>query len=279
MAPKLASKHITMPPFSHLRVCLAAQILSHSVAAGISAMVTLKALPPEAIETAKFAEQFDRLFNCFNSSSLTSKNVIGHGITASSTHASFLEQSLEWLSQVQCNNTSQSLPCLEGWRLSISCLLKLWKDLRENLGFRYLLTDRLNQDCLENLFAVIRSKGGNRFNPEAYEFKAALRQCMVDSVMTSSERQNCKEDLDSFLFSLENLASKGSNAAIRNRLQQNVPRNLHMLMMPTAVISLSSVESNIVVYIAGYVASKLSSKVCTGCKELLIGVSDFASKD
>ncbi|GFO18985.1 THAP domain-containing protein 9 [Plakobranchus ocellatus] len=103
MAPKLTSKHMTMSPFSHLLVCLAAQVLSHSVAAGISAMVTLKALPPEAMETARFAEQFDRLFNCFNSSGLKSKNVMGHGITPCSTHIAFLEQSLEWLTQVKCN--------------------------------------------------------------------------------------------------------------------------------------------------------------------------------
>ncbi|GFO16392.1 THAP domain-containing protein 9 [Plakobranchus ocellatus] len=45
MAPKLSSKHMAMPPFSHLRDCLTAQVLSHSVAAGVSAMVTLEALP------------------------------------------------------------------------------------------------------------------------------------------------------------------------------------------------------------------------------------------
>ncbi|GFO19288.1 hypothetical protein PoB_004579300 [Plakobranchus ocellatus] len=95
---------------------------------------------------------------------------------------------------------------------------------------------------------------------------------MVDSVMTTSERQNCKEDLDSFLFFLENIASKDSY-----RLQHDVPRSIQALMMPLATASLTSVESNIVEYIAGYVVLKLSSKVCTDCKQVMLGMTDFAS--
>ena len=39
LAPKLTDKHIQFPPFSAMWVNLAAQILSHSVAAGISFLV------------------------------------------------------------------------------------------------------------------------------------------------------------------------------------------------------------------------------------------------
>ena len=63
MAPKLKEKHIELPPFSAIQVNLAAHILSHSVAAGISFLVTAKELP----EDAKFTENFDALFNTFNS--------------------------------------------------------------------------------------------------------------------------------------------------------------------------------------------------------------------
>ncbi|GFN74514.1 hypothetical protein PoB_000102000 [Plakobranchus ocellatus] len=77
--------------------------------------------------------------------------------------------------------------------------------------------DPLNEDCLEKRFAVIHNQGGNRFNPDSHEYKAALRQCKVDSVKTTSERQNCKQDLDSLLFSLENigLVSKDSKHSVR----------------------------------------------------------------
>lgn len=67
MAPKLTRKHLRLSGFSALRVRLATQVLSHSVAAGISTMVTLQALPEEATHTALFVERMDQLFNAFNS--------------------------------------------------------------------------------------------------------------------------------------------------------------------------------------------------------------------
>ena len=45
MAPRLTKKHLNLPPFAPLRVRLAAQVLSHSVAAGMSAMIQWEKLP------------------------------------------------------------------------------------------------------------------------------------------------------------------------------------------------------------------------------------------
>ena len=52
MAPKPTDKHITLPPFSVMRVNLAAQTLSHSVAAGINTLCALNYLPNDASVTA-----------------------------------------------------------------------------------------------------------------------------------------------------------------------------------------------------------------------------------
>ena len=38
MAPRLSKKHVDLPPFAALRVSLAAQVLSHSVASGMAVM-------------------------------------------------------------------------------------------------------------------------------------------------------------------------------------------------------------------------------------------------
>ena len=63
MAPKLTSKHIKLPPFAPLSVNLATQVLSDSVAAGITTMVNLGALPEDAQHTAVFVGRMDRMFN------------------------------------------------------------------------------------------------------------------------------------------------------------------------------------------------------------------------
>ena len=69
MALKLTDRHIMVPSFTAMRVNLAAQILSHSVTAGINTLCALKYLPDEASATVEFLETFDQLFNTFNSAS------------------------------------------------------------------------------------------------------------------------------------------------------------------------------------------------------------------
>ena len=59
MAPKLTDRHIILPSFSAMCINLAAQTLSHSVAAGINTLCTLNYLPVDASVTAEFIETFD----------------------------------------------------------------------------------------------------------------------------------------------------------------------------------------------------------------------------
>ncbi|GFN73813.1 transposable element p transposase [Plakobranchus ocellatus] len=135
LAPKLTKRHIELPNFAKLKVSLAVQVLSHTVAAGISTMVSFKALPPDATATAQLVEKFDQLFNCFNNRRFNSTSTMAHALTDKSGHIQFLQHTKEWLLQLKCRNKTQSLPCLEGWLLSISALEQLWSDLSENFGF------------------------------------------------------------------------------------------------------------------------------------------------
>ena len=73
------------------------------------------------------------------------------------------------------------MPCISGWIIAIKSLLALWEDLNQNHNVRYLMTRRLNQDCVENLLSVIRGKGGHGDRPNPKQFREFLRQVMVDS--------------------------------------------------------------------------------------------------
>ena len=72
LAPKLTRKHLDLPPFGPLRVKLATQVLSHSVATGMKVMAEWGIIDANAVYTAEFLESFDQLFNAFNSSTLSS---------------------------------------------------------------------------------------------------------------------------------------------------------------------------------------------------------------
>ncbi|GFO35630.1 THAP domain-containing protein [Plakobranchus ocellatus] len=82
MAPKLTKRHILVPAFADLNVKLAAQVLSHTVAAGITTMIKLNAIPPTASTTAEFIDSFDKLFNCFNSRTLNQKGPMANAISS-----------------------------------------------------------------------------------------------------------------------------------------------------------------------------------------------------
>ena len=65
----------------------------------------------------------------------------------------FLKGTLNWLNEVKrAGNGRALLPCLEGWKLSINSLIQLWDQLHQEKGFQFMLTNRLNQDCLEIFF-------------------------------------------------------------------------------------------------------------------------------
>lgn len=48
-----------------------------------------------------------------------------------------------------------------GWQLNIESLKCLGEDVHNTYLFKYLMTDRLSQDSLENLFSTLRNAGGN----------------------------------------------------------------------------------------------------------------------
>ena len=67
--PKLTDKHIHPNGFEKMRVKLATQILSQTVASAISTYVALGILPASATGTAEFLSTMDNISDCLNSSS------------------------------------------------------------------------------------------------------------------------------------------------------------------------------------------------------------------
>ena len=139
------------------------------------------------------------MFNCINNSITKLSSQMKHAFTARNSHKEFLQDSLQWLETIKF--TRGRLACSEGRK---QCSSLLWKTL-ENANIKFLLTRRLNQDALENMFATIIEKGRYHTNPDARQFRAAFRQVLVDSLMLKSDGANCEDDLDSFLLSLKSL--------------------------------------------------------------------------
>lgn len=199
MVPKLTEKHISLPIFSTMSVPLAAQVMSHSVAAAMSFLADLGILPKSAEDTAKFIENFDQLFDKFNSSYITDTKPAKCAFNDNS--ITFLQKMLHWLRSIKlCNR--ESLPCLEGWISNINALLLLWMELKSD--FKSLLTRHINQDFIEHFFGSIRSKGGNRDNPDPRHFRFDYRHAVVDKLVILGKNTNCEEEDCNILLQLRN---------------------------------------------------------------------------
>lgn len=257
LAPKLKEKHISLPPFSPMRVCLAAQVMSHSVSRGILTHVALNSMTSEAAYTAEFLSTMDSLFDCFNSAKLYDAKIYKRAISENSAHWSFLATTEKFLGTMQVQKKGNSaLPCTTGWLQNNSALKHLWDDLHNNYEFKFLLTRRLTQDCIENLFSVIRMKGGNNVTPDASKFRATLRIAIVQQLLAPPPQSNCEIDCDTFLLQHKELVKQNSDVFQFPSCSNSVE---------TTSISCTVQEqlsSNSLTYVTGWACSQLPHQEC-----------------
>ena len=78
--------------------------------------------------------------------------------------------------------------------MNIKSLKFLWSKLREE-GFSYLCVRSLNQVPVENLFCNIRQHGISNTNPTCFQFTAAFKTVLVNSMsQPTSGKSNCEDD-------------------------------------------------------------------------------------
>ena len=187
-------------------------------------------------------------------------------------HKEFLHDTLAWLSTLQ-TNSARPLPFMRGWRISIKSLLLLSEDLFTSYNARFLFTSRLNQNCIENLFSIIRGKGGHGDNPSPRQFRLFVRQAMVDSILLQSTSSNCLEDGDHFLLTLNTLDAQ----RVQSQAEQDTPDmpqgdpSLVALAFSVPGENLSQQEENVLMYISGYIARKIRHKMCPKRADLMVG--------
>ena len=207
------------------------QVLSHSVAAGMSVMTQWKSII-EASHTSEFVEDMDKLFNVFNSGVFSSSATMHHAMMEVSGHKEFLLPKLEWIKKVNWNDKRHPY-WIRGWQISIQALLIIWEVLHNDYSLAYLLTTWHNQDPVETFFSFIHHKGVQHDNPDAGQFRAAFRQCMVDSVMIPGKNANCVEDVDNFYWHWQNVKMTAPTPPTRihhSAVTDNIPEKVKSIL-------------------------------------------------
>ena len=132
LAPRLTPKHYTSA-FCCNRVRLAAQVLSHSVVAGIYTHVALNAMLETATYTAEFLEKLDGLFDCFNFGNMTNAKQFRRALTATSLHWSHLDVCKAMLSSLKVQNCKVKVPCIQGLSAVLIALFMFFKYYKHDM--------------------------------------------------------------------------------------------------------------------------------------------------
>jgi hypothetical protein len=183
--PKITPTHLAPNPFQKMSCKLAIQLLSHSVLASIKTCLTTEELKSHsAIDTAEFIDKVNNMFDSGNSKNLYDLNPNRRPISSHN------PQVLENLNMAKklfqnavkiCHKTNKSSvpPCFTGVIWTVSAIFQLYENEKIDEKHCYteddyfLMTNKLTQDPLENLFSIIRQKMGMYTNyviSDRYQF-------------------------------------------------------------------------------------------------------------
>ena len=197
MSSRLKQKHLSLPPFSKMKVQLGAQILSRSVSIGMITQIETNKLPVEA----DFILKMNNLFDCFNSETYLHPSTYKRAISDKSNHIQYFEEMITYIKSWDIGNVSNEVfKFNKGWIVTIRSVMMLWDDLKKERGFRYLLTRQLNQDPLENFFGMVRMDAGCNKDPPISGFHGTIKKTMMASLLKPPAGKNCEDDLDTFLL-------------------------------------------------------------------------------
>ena len=140
--------------------------------------------------------------------------------------------------------------------------------MKTQQNIKFILTSRLNQDCAENLFSIIRGKGGFRDNPDLQQFKDAFKYLVADKLFVQYSYSNCKVDGDQILLDVSTVAMAGKYKKQKETTNVKKYPVTDIAMAIRAPMSLPT--QNVIAYLAGYLLKKIPVDTCADCTKQLI---------
>ena len=159
-------------------------------------------------------------------------------------------------------------------------------------GIPVHFNEKIQQDCLENLFAFIRVKSGWCKNPTSRQFRHNFRFVFLTSIIKNSSGKNCEEEGSNNMlvnnmaklkniFKIRNnstLQTVHQNARVSSEIDSNDEEGDISCNSLTNSLQLSKDNSklheiNVSKYMANYSVKKIViSKGCANCRLMLSGV-------
>lgn len=177
---KLTDAHLLVEKTRRQNVKKASELLSRTTATALKTK-----LPGKDKCTAKATGDFillcDQWFDLMNSyipRNLGDPSCKAYGQDLSAQDAIF-QNMIDTMYTLRCCGRSGVQLFQKGIIVSIKSLQQLYIDLKCTLQISYILTHRLNQDILENLFSQIRTRGGLNDHPSPLDALYRLRMIIL----------------------------------------------------------------------------------------------------
>jgi hypothetical protein len=215
---KIRECYLYVNKYRHLKmkVSVAAKTFSASMAAALETMVDCNQMSCEALETAYFVQDLNDLFDSFNSTGIKINKCnprLRCALTSNSCHWNFWENMKLKIKTWQFFNEKsgqikEDMPFKHGWLNNIEAIKMLW-NVCNKADFKFLRTRMLNQDPVENLFAVIRQYGAGHNNPNCFQFISTLKTTILNNLISNkSYSENCEKDEGKIWDNLRNFLSQ-----------------------------------------------------------------------
>ena len=264
LCPKLTLKLLEVVKAERMRVAPAVQLLSHRMSCLASKVF------PDSPSISKFFGIINDGFDVMNSRiPINEKQKIKSGF------GNDLDNQLKSLDELQKllltmrfrtkkkkKRKKALLPCQTGFVISIKSLLGLFHYLKNQYELKYILTSRLNQDALENLFSVIRSFSGLYINPTPPEFRYRLRLVLLGSRIRPPKGTNCTYEDSNISYLSRDLLTKNGISISQDTEDMDIeatendpPMDCDPTTATTPEIDPATEDS--LRYLAGYIAWKL----------------------
>lgn len=268
--PHVISAHVRPNSFEKMKVNLAFTLFSDEVLKGL--FIYKERLPwnPDAVApTEDLVKRVSQLISVMTSRH--SRN----GLRPSSKSVAELEAFLMFLddweqSAKEAGGGFISKSTAEGLRVTICSTLSLLKYVT-SLGFKYLMTSRLSQDKLENLFGIVRQYSGTNDHPSPAQFLVTVNCLTFYNLARPPKSGNSPGELVNALLNSSSAAQGNTIFGIRDIVEDmlevgNIDEAgfaLQSSLNPDhSSYAVESSDSRLVFYMAGYVARKFTRKHC-----------------
>uniref|UniRef100_A0A147BN90 Putative tick transposon n=1 Tax=Ixodes ricinus TaxID=34613 RepID=A0A147BN90_IXORI len=258
IANGLSAVHVKDGHFTKMKVSVAVQLFREAPPA-IRYLIKQGKLPVEAETTAWFFDLLRKWHNLMSSRHpvlALSKADISKYEDA----VGILHLAQDTVRNMKMGTTSHWKPSQAGLLISTSVVLSLSEELLNRYSYKYVLTGRLNQDCLENIFSVVRLK---KPVPNAYDMKCALKLICVGQFLHTPK--STSYDIDDSLHLVDLLDPDFKTKPLDFRGDEEHLEDLFLE-------DISSVECDILAFFGGFLLKAVLKVAgnCNLCKEALL---------